>query len=265
MKSSHNLPGSRVSRALRDVVIGRQHIPGIPLDIAKRLEGLPNPLLDDKLLADIGAGLVHGYDTDPSLLNTWPGDGMGSFVDWLVLQRGHPVTPAAFGLDPKTAGGLRARELADLAGLARAAVHKLSVEDLAYFNGRDGQKVPASAIPPISYEGSVETWLAMRPYEDLMPIAELLTLPVMEMAVSFSKLSRTRADMAELAAVLVKATRDELPLDTVLPPLLPGSPRLRDSPSGCGEWLAGRVRPLIPVRCPAAAAPPELTSGSHPR
>jgi len=206
---------------LSEAAIRREHAPGLPLAITQRLEsasGRTQHLATEELTQaaryDIGAGLVHGYDTDPALFDAWTGVGMADFVGWLIENRGQPVTCAAFGIDREVANALRARELDELAGVARAAVRGLSVEDLTHYQRREGQKMPAVAVPPRDFEGNSEFWFALVGYRELMPIALLLDMPPKEIAGHFSKLRRP--NMAGLASVLVRATRDNLSLESIV-------------------------------------------------
>lgn len=209
----HNQPGSKFARLIADVAVGREHMVGIPLDIVQRLERAPGMYHETALIADIGAGLVHGYDADPELFRGWQGVGMEDFIWYLVEQRGLPAAPAVFGMDAAVVEKMKFQKIVDVAGLARAAVLGVTVQQLAACPVREGQKVHGARIPQLSWEGSLETWFALERHESMMPIAELFDMPVTDIAANLDRIKYNHSDPASLTAVLVRATRDGLNLE----------------------------------------------------
>lgn len=223
-----NPPGSKVYRLLRDFRdITEAHFEGrLPSSLAQRIAQdtggfYPLPQAERAMTIgyDLASGIVHGYGKRPEILDSWAGVGFTSLVDHAVVLGGFPVAVPLFGLDEEVAAIVSMRSIGDMAGAARLAVKGAAVRDVPSYEG--GAKYPASAAPALSASISIRKSLMFAAFPQFVPLIELMgDVDVDVMHAALQRIRVTRGglgmDIGEIAALMVRAEREKLPLDECL-------------------------------------------------
>lgn len=218
-----NPPGSKVYRILREFSgISKSHFDGkLPDDLAQRIaagssnslpyttSGAPVSLLG----FDMAAGIVHGYQKWPEILDTWVGSGFLSLVDHAVTVGGFPVAVPLFGLNEEVARVIGMRSIEDMAGAARLAAKDATPADIPAYSG--GAKFPASAAPALRTNLTIRKSLMFAAFPQFVPLIELMgdvDVDVLHTALQRIPGARGGDALGQIAALMVRAEREKLPL-----------------------------------------------------
>ena len=234
-----NPPGSKVYRILREFSsLVASHFDGkLSDDLAQRIAaghstglpyttgGVPTSLLG----YDIAAGIAHGYAQRPEIIDSWTGSGFQSLVDHAVIVGGFPVAVPLFSLDEEVAGVIGMRSVEDMAGAARLAVKNATLADIPAYSG--GAKFPAAAAPALRANFTIRKSLLFAAFPQFVPLIELMgdvDVDVLHTALQRIPGARTGEALGQIAALMVRAEREKLPLAECLRvwSLVPGEPEL---------------------------------------
>ncbi len=226
-----NPPGSKVYRLLREYGgLAEKHFQGkLPDSLVSRIvsgnSSRPYAFLGSAdpaspLAWDIAAGIVHGYEKRPEILDTWMGTGFADLADHAVNVGGFPIAVPLFGLDAEVAAVVGMRDLHDIAGAARLAVKDSTISDMPPNLGATGPKYTARSAPPLETNLTIRKSLMFASFPSFIPLIELMgDTDVDELHASLQRVRSSRgteaATLGYVAALMVRAEREKLSLAEV--------------------------------------------------